>query len=78
MLPKITGQETLSNFINDDSMQMFHMLKISNSFLDKSVEEWEQDDAYLKGEEILNALRVCNDSAERGVKLVAEFLHLAQ
>ena len=75
----ITGQGTMSNFINDDCMQMFYiMLKISNSFLDKSIEEWEQDDAYLKGEEIVNALRVCNDSAERGVKLVAEFLHLAQ
>ena len=36
VLPETTGQETLSDFINDDSMQMFHMLKISNSFLDKS------------------------------------------
>ena len=54
---------------------MFHMLKIYNSFLEKPVEEWKQYNACLKGEEIVNELRGCNDSAERGVKLVAEFLH---
>ena len=57
---------------------MFHMLKIYNSFLEKPVEEWKQYNACLKGEEIVNELRGCNDSAERGVKLVAEFLHPAQ
>ena len=77
MFSEIKGQETLRDFINYDSLQMFHMLQISNRFLDKPVDVWEQDNAYLKGKEMVNALRVCNDSAERGVKLVAEFLHLA-
>ena len=48
VLPEITTQEALSDFINDDSMLMFYMLKISNSFLDKPEEKWKQDDAYLK------------------------------
>ena len=32
----------------------------------------------LFGMNVISTLKVCNDSAERGVKLVADFLHLAK
>ena len=36
------------------------------------------DEDYALDSEIINELNVCNDSAERIVKLVADFLHLAR
>lgn len=42
--------------------------------MDRPVEEWAENDSYVKGKEIVDALRVSNDSAERGVKLAADFL----
>ena len=36
------------------------------------------DEDYAFGSEIINGLKVCNDSAEKEVKLVADFLHLAR
>ena len=36
------------------------------------------DEDYALGSEIINGLKVCNDSAEKEVKLVADFLHLAR
>ena len=41
------------------------------------MEDWEKDDSYTMAKDTIYSLRVCNDSAERGVKLVADFLHLA-
>ena len=36
------------------------------------------DEDYALGSEIINGLKVCNNSAEKEVKLVADFLHLAR
>ena len=60
MFSEIKGQETLRDFINYDSLQMFHMLQISNRFLDKPVDVWEQDNAYLNS--ILQVLKIDADS----------------
>jgi len=34
---------------------------------------WKDQDNYKKGRKIINSLRVVNDTAERGVKLMEEF-----
>ncbi|KAG8171084.1 hypothetical protein JTE90_014265 [Oedothorax gibbosus] len=34
---------------------------------------WEQDLSYLKGKNIVRNLRVVNDTAERGVKLIQDY-----
>ena len=36
------------------------------------------DEDYALGNEIINGLKVCNDSAEKEVKLVVDVLHLAK
>ena len=40
--------------------------------------QWEDDEDYALGSEIISGPKVCSNSAERGVKLVADFLHLAR
>ena len=38
-----------------------------------SPEFWDADDGYLEGQKIISNLRVVNDTAERGVKLIQDF-----
>ena len=49
---------------------------IPSAFLAKRATQWEDDEDYALGSEIISRLKVCSDSAEREVKLVADFLHL--
>ena len=71
-------EHSLCDFINADGPNMFEILRIPTTFSGKPVKEWEEDDGYSFGRDVIGTLRVCNDSAERGVKLVADFLHLAK
>ena len=81
MLPDIKSQHasmSLSHYINEDGGKIFQFLHIPLTFLKKPVTEWLNDDTFAFGMEIVGTLRVCNDFAERGVKLAADFLHLAR
>ena len=61
-----------------DSTMFFRILSIPSAFLAKPATQWENDEDSALGSEItISGLKVCNDSAEKGVKLVANFLHLA-
>ena len=78
-LPDVTaGQHlSLSQFATADSTMFFRILSIPSTFLAKPATQWEDDEDYALGSEIISGLKVCNYSAERRVKLVANFLHLA-
>ena len=81
VLPDIKSQHatmSLSHYINEDSGKIFQFLHIPLTFLEKPVTEWVNEDAFAFDMEIVGTLRVCSDSAERGVKLVEDFLHLAK
>ena len=43
-------------------------------FLDKPVQDWPNDDRYLRSKEVVNNLSVVNDGTERGVKLAYDFV----
>ena len=63
---------SLSQFATADSTIFFRILLIPFAM------QWEDDEDYALGSEIISGLKVCNDSVERVVKLVADFLHLAR
>jgi hypothetical protein len=42
-------------------------------FLEKIVEIWEEDEVYKRSREIVRAMRVVNDTEERGVALMEEY-----
>ena len=79
-LPDVTaGQHLfLSQFATADSTMFFRILSIPSAFLAKPAMQWKDDEDYALDSEIISGLKVCNDSAKKGVKLVADFLHLAK
>ena len=52
---------------------MDSLLGISTDFLEYEPETWSSREDFTKGEEIIKAIRVTNDHAERAVALVQEY-----
>ena len=77
-LPDVTAGQllSLSQFATTDLF--FRILSIHSAFLAKPSMQWEDDENYALGSEIISGLKVCNDSAKKGVKLVADFLYLVR
>ena len=46
--------------------------------MSKKVEDWEEDGRFQQSKRIVCNLQVCNDSAERGVKLASDFIKSAK
>ncbi|GBM23580.1 hypothetical protein AVEN_196653-1 [Araneus ventricosus] len=65
--------EKAIDFISQKSLNLLKKLNIDISFLNISPNLWDRDDSYLKSQEIFQNLRVVNDTAERGVKLIQDF-----
>ena len=63
----------LSNFIGNKSWKFFEYLGIDHSFLNFPTTDWQQQESFRLGEEIVNNLHVTNDPAERAVKLCSDF-----
>ena len=76
--PKIHENTTLVDLIGTDSWHFFDLMKIDYKFLNTNVSTWYSDEGYIAGKKVADALRVTNDSAERGVKLAADFLQAAK
>lgn len=86
-LPKklILNPQNISNFIAKDNFsileflfssrtkQMFDRFKISMDFLKSDPNTWHEMDDYKKGKYIIDNLKVVNDCAERGIKLIQEY-----
>ena len=76
--PEINVDTGLQELVGSDSWHFFTLLKIDSSFLSSSVKQWSSNEVYLTGQKISRALKVTNDTAERGVKLASDFLDTAQ
>ncbi|GBM51650.1 hypothetical protein AVEN_43279-2-1, partial [Araneus ventricosus] len=65
--------KAIEDFISQKSLNLLRKLNIDISFLNISPDLWDRDDSYLKSQEIFQNLRVVNETAERGVKLMQDF-----
>ena len=74
--PSINGKQNASDFIHPDSCFFFRVLKLDTSFLHTPVESWEQQSQLNRN--VVKNLEVVNDSAERGVRLAADYLTRTQ
>lgn len=63
----------ISDFINSSSMKFFERFNIATDFLNQNPEEWYKNVNYQKGISVLSQVKVVNDAAERGVKLITDF-----
>ena len=63
----------LSEFVGTESLFMFDQLGFSKEWLGKPVDTWKNYESFCKMETWVRNLKVTNDTAERGVKLVSDY-----
>ena len=69
---------SLSSFVSDRSWLMFHLLELGLSeteWLQVEVHQWNLFSGFRKFKEFVKGLTVVNDPAERGVKLIQDFVN---
>jgi hypothetical protein len=73
LFPKVCCDTSLADLIGPESHTLFQSLDISTGWLEKPVEDWSTDPDYQTAECFVRSIKVVNDAAERGVKLIADF-----
>lgn len=63
----------LDYFLSARSLNLFTRVGITTAFLHTNPEDWDKHEDYQKARNFVKRLRVVNDTAERGVKLIADF-----
>lgn len=63
----------LDYFVNQKTQNFFKRFNINPEFLVSEQETWKNNADYLRALKIVENLRVVNDTAERGVKLIQDF-----
>ena len=66
----------IEHFISQGSKKFFERFSIPIEFLKKDPNVWENENDFLYGLNIVQGLKVVNDTAERGVKLMQEYNQL--
>ena len=66
----------LSDFVDTESLFMFDELGFSKEWLDKPVDSWKNYKSFQEMETWVKTLKVTNDSAERGIKLVSDYCNI--
>ena len=70
---KITRQTGLANLLGPESHTLFSILGINTDWLAKPIHQWTEHPGYQETEKFVCTVKVVNDTAERGVKLISEF-----
>lgn len=76
ILPEDVGRyidQGIETFISKGSQKFFERFSLPTDFLKKDPTLWQQDDSFSKGMEFVKGLKVVNDVAERGVKLMQDY-----
>lgn len=66
-------QKDLSGFVTSNTRNFFTRFGLSQDFLNYSPAIWDDLDDYKEALKIVKTLRVVNDTAERGVKMVQDY-----
>ncbi|KAK0045050.1 hypothetical protein Bpfe_025529 [Biomphalaria pfeifferi] len=67
------GKRPLSSFVTTSTRYFFQILQLPDSYLTQNVETWKENDYYQEALRIVQGLKVVNDCAEHGVKLIQEY-----
>ena len=65
----------LPDLVEEDSWLTFNVLELKGEWLSEDPKDWDKSDEYRLMCEFVSALKVTNDTAERGVQLVQKFAH---
>lgn len=64
---------SLEKFVSAQSLALFKRFKIKCDFLTEDPKNWPNNEDYLKLQSFIRSIKVINDTAERGIKLVHDF-----
>ena len=79
LFPSLNEETSLADVVEVDSWWVMNVLNLSFLLLvDKDIEQWEEDDAYIESKKTVGLMNVVNDPAERAVKLTADFVGAAR
>jgi hypothetical protein len=71
-LQSVVVDNPLRSFVTTNTRDFFKILGLKESFLSLPPSLWQDNDDYMASERIVLGLRVVNDAAERGVKLIQD------
>jgi hypothetical protein len=63
----------IDQFISENSLKLFTRFGIDTSFLQYDPKSWDNHISFVNGKELIKSQKIVNDTAERGVKLMADF-----
>ncbi|KAL4085046.1 hypothetical protein QTP88_027884 [Uroleucon formosanum] len=63
----------IDKFISENSLKLFTRFGIDTIFLQYDSKSWDNHISLVNGKELIKSLKIVNDTAERGVKLMADF-----
>lgn len=63
----------IENFITQRSLKLFSRFHIDTTFLRCDPSTWDTEINFINGKNLINSLKVVNDTAERAVKLMEDF-----
>lgn len=66
-------EKNIDEFISQGSLKLFSRFNIDDGFLQNDPVSWESSPSFLNGKQIINSLKIVNDTAERAVKLMEEY-----
>ena len=70
----VDDKTRLPDLVDESSWLIFSCLQMSDpAWLSLPVAAWREDPAYCEGKKVIQGLKVTNDVAERGVKLIQDF-----
>jgi hypothetical protein len=63
----------IQQFISQQSKRFFERFSIPMDFIEKDPTTWTNEDSFKTGMKIVKKLKVVNDTAERGIKLMHDY-----
>jgi len=73
---KDTVSQDLSQFVTTQSLNAFSRFEVSTEFLKLDPDKWGTDTHYNEALNVFSKILVTNDVAERGVKLIQEYINI--
>lgn len=73
---KTFKQKNISEFVTKKTYQFFRRFDINAEFLKVDPQRWHENEHWISGRNFVKELHVFNDTAERAVKLMSDFLNV--
>lgn len=72
-VPEFLATNLPTSLFTKQSLNLFKRYGFNTTFFDIDPAGWEKDSFYILGKKLVDGLKIVNDSAERGVKLMEEY-----